>query len=96
MNAPPPRLASSLVIYIFISPREKPRSLHFAAFNPRRSLSLSLAASRNHAVGVAVNPPPAASGALPASCPGAAHPLIRRRSLRTIDVPHIGWLAPAH
>lgn len=30
--------------------------------------------------------------AVPAACPGATQALIRRRSLRTIDVPHIGWL----
>lgn len=30
--------------------------------------------------------------AAPAACPGATQALIRRRSLRTIDVPHIGWL----
>lgn len=29
---------------------------------------------------------------LPVACPGATHALIRGRSLRTIDVPHIGWL----
>lgn len=30
--------------------------------------------------------------AAPAACPGATQALIRGRSLRTIDVPHIGWL----
>lgn len=30
--------------------------------------------------------------AVPIICPGATQALIRRRSLRTIDVPHIGWL----
>lgn len=29
---------------------------------------------------------------LHAVCPGATQALIRGRSLRTIDVPHIGWL----
>lgn len=37
-------------------------------------------------------PPPTPTPRAAVPCPGATQALIRGRSLRTIDVPHIGWL----